>query len=56
MCAWTREDMSHVDTSQPEPEIEFWQSARQAESLPNPEGAKVVQSQRMLWEGFKNFF
>ena len=42
MCAWTREDMSHVDTFQPEPEIKFWQSARQAETLPNPEGEKVV--------------
>ena len=36
MCAWTTSDMTNVDTSQPEPDMKFWQSARQAESLPDP--------------------
>jgi len=37
MCAWTRTDLTHVDTEQVEPDMSFWQSARQAESMPDPE-------------------
>ena len=36
MCAWTRTDLTHVDTQQPEPDLTFWQSSRHAESLPDP--------------------
>ena len=36
MCAWDRTDLTHVSTEQPEPDMSFWASSRQAESLPDP--------------------
>ena len=35
LCAWSRTDLTHVSTAQPEPDTRFWQSARHAETLPN---------------------
>eukprot|EP00092_Neocalanus_flemingeri_P052355 GFUD01061191.1.p1 GENE.GFUD01061191.1~~GFUD01061191.1.p1 ORF type:complete len:449 (-),score=129.92 GFUD01061191.1:18-1364(-) len=36
LCAWSSSDLTHVDRRQEEPGLQFWQSARQAESLPDP--------------------
>jgi len=36
LCAWNKFDLSHVKPEQVEPEPQFWHSARQAESLPDP--------------------
>ena len=35
LCAWTRTDLTHLSREQEEPGEKFWQSARQAESLPD---------------------
>ena len=35
LCAWTTSDLTHVSRVQEEPGEEFWQSARQAETLPD---------------------
>ena len=45
MCAWTRTDLTHVSTEQPEPDMSFWASSRQAESLPDP-GAVIPELPR----------
>ena len=35
LCPWVHTDLTHIDTDQQEPGLEFWQSARQSESLPD---------------------
>ena len=35
LCPWVQTDLTHLTTEQVEPGTEFWQSARQAESLPD---------------------
>ena len=35
LCAWSHSDMTNISTVQEEPGSEFWQSARQAETLPD---------------------
>ena len=37
LCAWSDTDLTHVSTDQPEPDTQFWQSARETETLPHPD-------------------